>query len=263
MTLTVLLRDRGSRFVFRRQSHEAPAAPPSHAQVQPPATADALVGSYRDAQMVVVLTAGAGRYGGRIEANGQAYPLRLEASGPDLIGTFQAGQDHFDVRISLQGDTLVVRTGSAIYRLARQAAETSTAPPTPPGAVPATLRLRPVPILDETGFDRPVTALTLMVPHDWAAAGGVLWNPALSCAWAPQAFFSTASADETFRIAMIARETWISANFPTDPAPAGCLAGQQIRAFAITSSRSQRASARAPGSPASSTDPTSPRPTQP
>jgi hypothetical protein len=228
MTLTVLLRDRGARFVFRRQSHEAPAAPPGPAPVQPPATADALVGSYRDAQIEVVLTGGGGRFGGRIATNGQTYPLRLEASGTGLIGTFQVGQDHFEVRMALEGDTLVVRTGSATYRLARQAAGTSSAAPSPPEALPATLRLRPVPILDETGFDRPVTALTLMVPHDWTAAGGVLWNPTLSCASAPQAFFSTASADETFRIATIARETWISANFPTDPTPAGCLAGHRI-----------------------------------
>lgn len=118
--------------------------------------------------------------------------------------------------MALQGETLVVRTGGATYHLARQAAGTpgSDASSSGPAAVLASLHLRPVAIMDETGFTQPVTALRLMAPHDWVAEGGGLWNPRSTCLLAPQAYYQTASTDETFRIATIAMETWTIANFP-------------------------------------------------
>jgi hypothetical protein len=228
-TLTLVLRANGARFTFQRQAHASSAGGAHHGTDQPrtetPPTPDPFLGHYRDAQIAVVLEGGGGRYTGRIETNGQSYPLQLEASGQELAGTFQVGQDRFGVRMALQGETLVVRTGSATYQLARHASASagSVASSTDPAAALASLHLRPVAIMDETGFTRPVTALTLMVPHDWVAEGGVLWNPRLSCVSKPQAYFQTASTDETFRVATIAMEHWTVANFPTPPSPVGCM----------------------------------------
>ena len=228
-TLTLVLRDSGARFTFQRQAHGASAggaAEQPRTEARPSATmTDPYLGLYRDAQMAVVLEGGGGRYTGRIEANGERYPLQLEASGPELFGTFQAGPDRFDVRIALQGETLVVRTGGATYHLARQPSG-SAGPVASAVDVPAileSLHLRPVTIMDETGFAQPIPALTLMVPHDWAAEGGVLWNPRLSCASAPQAYFQTASPGESFRIATTAMESWTVANFPMPAQPDGCI----------------------------------------
>ncbi len=231
-TLTLVLRDSGARYSFQRQVHGAsvggahPGAEPPRTEARPStATTDPYLGLYRDAQMTVVLEGGGGRYTGHIEANGQRYPVQLEASGQELVGTFQVGPDRFDVRIALQGETLVVRTGGATYQLARQ-------PSGPAGSVASTgevpamlesLHLRPVTIMDETGFSRPVPALTLMVPHDWTAEGGVLWNPRLSCVSKPQAYYQTASTDGTFRIATTAVETWTTSNFPLPAQPEGCI----------------------------------------
>jgi len=39
------------------------------------------------------------------------------------------------------------------------------------------LRLKKVEIFDAQGFERPMTALTLLIPVDWRAQGGVSWNP--------------------------------------------------------------------------------------
>jgi len=227
-TLTLVLRANGMRFDFRRQAHAASAggAHPGAAQPRPAgSTTDPYVGSFRDAQIAVVLEGGGGRYGGHIEANGQRYPLQVEAWGQELVGSFQAGSDRFDVRMALQGDTLVVATGGATYHLARQA-PTSAGTAGPSGDPPAmleALHLRPVTIMDETGFKEPVPALTLLVPHDWAAQGGVLWNPRLGCVSAPQALFQATSADETFGIATLAMETWSVSNFPMPPNPEGCM----------------------------------------
>lgn len=231
-TLTLVLRANGARFTFQRQAHASSAGGPHHEEERPrtegpssPETTDPYVGSFRDAQIAVVLEGGGGRYMGQIEANGQRYPVQLEASGQELIGSFQAGQDRFDVRIALQGETLVVRTGGATYHLARLPSEPAGNVAST-GDVPAvleSLHLRPVTIMDQTGFARPVTALTLLVPHDWVAEGGVLWNPRLSCVSAPQAYYQTASTDETFRIATTAMETWTVANFPLPAQPDGCM----------------------------------------
>jgi hypothetical protein len=194
------------------------------------------------------LEGGGGRYTGRIDTNGQSYPLQLEASGPELVGTFQVGQDSFDVRLALQGETLVVRTGSATYQLARQASASagSVASSTDPGAVLESLHLRPVEIMDETGFAQPVTALRLLVPHDWVADGGVLWNPRLSCVSKPQAYFQTASTDETFRVATIAMETWTVANFPMTPSPQGCMSADVdgVRSYLVAWMSRERPGAR-------------------
>ncbi len=234
-TITLVLRGNGARYTFQRQATGAPAGGAQDGAQPPPpetrpstATTDPYLGSYRDAQMAVVLEGGGGRYTGHIEANGQRYPVQLDTSGQELVGTFQAGPDRFDVQIALQGETLVVRTGGATYQLARQPSG-SAGSVASTGDVPAmleSLHLRAVTIMDETGFSQPVPALTLMVPHDWAAEGGVLWNPRLSCAAAPQAYYQTASADETFRIATIAIETWTVANFPMPAQPEGCMSAE-------------------------------------
>jgi hypothetical protein len=103
----------------------------------------------------------------------------------------------------------VVRTGGAACHPARQPSG-SAGSIASTGAVPAmleSLHLRPVTIMDETGFARPVTALTLMVPHDWDAEGSVLWTPRLRRVLAPQTYYPTASTDQTFRIATTAMET--------------------------------------------------------
>ncbi|MCG6870529.1 MAG: hypothetical protein LJE91_17885 [Gammaproteobacteria bacterium] len=39
------------------------------------------------------------------------------------------------------------------------------------------LRLKQVELVDAQGFERPMTALTLLIPVDWRAQGGVSWNP--------------------------------------------------------------------------------------
>ncbi len=253
-TLTLVLRTNGARFAFQRRAHGTSVGGAQQGTVQPRTEAqsgtqatDPYVGSYRDARIGVVLNGGGGRYTGHIEANGQAYPVQLEASGQQLIGTFQVGQDRFDVRIALEGETLVVRTGTATYHLARHGVtpEASTELSTPVAGVADGLRLRPIVIVDETGFERPVTALTVMMPHDWETEGGVLWNPASSCVLAAQWYFASASTDESYRIATIARETWGSSSFSTPPVPAGCMAASidGVRAYLVAWAQRERPNA--------------------
>jgi hypothetical protein len=224
-TLTLVLRANGARFTFQRQAHGASAGGAHHGPEQPPtaarpstATTDPYLGSFRDTQIAVVLEGGGGRYTGRIEANGERYPVQLEASGQELVGTFQVGQDRFDVRIALQGETLVVRTGGATYHLARQPSGSAESVAST-GDVPAmleSLHLRAVTIMDETGFSQPVPALTLMVPHDWVAEGSVLWNPRLSCVAAPQA---TTRRHRPTRRSASPRPRWSRGPSPTSRCP--------------------------------------------
>lgn len=43
------------------------------------------------------------------------------------------------------------------------------------------LRLKKAEIIDAQGFERPMTAMTLLVPPGWRTQGGVFWNPAAAC----------------------------------------------------------------------------------
>lgn len=86
--LKLVLRPDGARFTVQRQAHAASAGwvqsdaeqPRTGAQPRTERT-DRYLGSYRGMQTVVVSEGEGSRYTGRIEANGQGYPLQLEASG--------------------------------------------------------------------------------------------------------------------------------------------------------------------------------------
>ena len=60
------------------------------------------------------------------------------------------------------------------------------------------LRVREVEIIDRNGFERPVPAARMLVPYDWQAQGGVMWNPTGQCsrsgifewaAWSPDGLY--------------------------------------------------------------------------
>lgn len=49
-------------------------------------------------------------------------------------------------------------------------------------AAPAGQRFKIVEIIDQNGFERPMPAVRAMIPHEWQAQGGIVWNPGARCA---------------------------------------------------------------------------------
>ncbi|MQX38228.1 hypothetical protein [Roseospira navarrensis] len=83
---------------------------------------------------------------------------------------------------------------------------------------PPLVHVRPVEVIDRQGFDRPLTAYTLMVPTHWQATGGVQWDPSNACNRSGYNFSWKASApDESEGVAILPAITWTSQ--PGGPCP--------------------------------------------
>jgi hypothetical protein len=89
-------------------------------------------------------------------------------------------------------------------------------PPAPPNrsaaAAPAagnSYRMKLVKIVDERGFERPMTALTLLIPTDWQFQGTVQYSQALGChANLVHLIFQAASPDRSLAIELLPGDTW-------------------------------------------------------
>ena len=51
----------------------------------------------------------------------------------------------------------------------------------PPKAAPRTVRMEPAVVIDATGFEKPMAAATLFVPHGWRTEVGVQWGQEFLC----------------------------------------------------------------------------------
>lgn len=87
----------------------------------------------------------------------------------------------------------------------------------PPGAV----RLKSTEIIDSQGFDKPLVAATVLIPYDWRAQGGVVWNAQDTCGNGYNFQWRADAPDGSMAAAIIPSFTWTSNNFGA-PAPAGC-----------------------------------------
>ena len=69
-------------------------------------------------------------------------------------------------------------------------------------------------VLDKVGFQRPVEAMSLLIPENWKFDGGIMWNPPGStCAGINQGF-KAVSPDNTFSFEMMPNAMW---SFIDDP----------------------------------------------
>lgn len=87
------------------------------------------------------------------------------------------------------------------------------------------LRVRQVEIIDHNGFERPLPAARILVPHDWQAEGGVYWEPQNPCIDAGRRFAWAAwSPDGLFGVELLPNAAWQMSNLPPeyqamDPCP--------------------------------------------
>jgi hypothetical protein len=88
----------------------------------------------------------------------------------------------------------------------------------PKGAV----RLEPTVIVDETGFEQPMAAATLFVPHGWKAQGGVHWGQQFACTNGYVFHWSATAPDGLTSIAVLPQERWEWNNYGAPASTPGC-----------------------------------------
>lgn len=85
-------------------------------------------------------------------------------------------------------------------------------------AIPADgLRLKRVQIIDRNGFEKPLLARTLLVPHDWSTAGGIEWQAGqqTDCgATTPYTNFAAFSADGHSGVALLPAWKFFGTSLP-------------------------------------------------
>lgn len=78
------------------------------------------------------------------------------------------------------------------------------------------LRVREVLIIDQNGFERPVPAARILVPHDWQAQGGVMWNPNSPCGQSGIFEWAAWSPDGLYGVELMPNTSWHMNNLPAE-----------------------------------------------
>lgn len=90
--------------------------------------------------------------------------------------------------------------------------------PLPQGAY----RVKRVDIVDRNGFEKPMTAFTMMIPADWQGEGGVVWGQNAGCGSSGyNTNYSASSADGRSGVQIIPSFNWAWNNF-SGPQQGGC-----------------------------------------
>lgn len=93
---------------------------------------------------------------------------------------------------------------------------------------PSADRLRPVQIVDPSGFGQPLVAVTLEIPEGWRSDGGVTWDHSVACHWnGPRISFDASSPDGLHGIVLLPALGWQIESMPLDrfdPCPAAPMA---------------------------------------
>jgi hypothetical protein len=108
------------------------------------------------------------------------------------------------------------------------------------GPPPSVLRFDRAVIVDASGFEQPLAASTLFIPHGWVTQGGVFWGSEFLCTNGYNINWSATSPDGLTTIAVLPQEKWEANNYGTGPSTPGCARAPYTTAQAYVSSVVQR-----------------------
>ncbi|WP_295428068.1 hypothetical protein [uncultured Thiodictyon sp.] len=90
------------------------------------------------------------------------------------------------------------------------------------GLPPGVMRFERAVIVDAGGFEQPLAASTLFIPHGWVTQGGVRWGSEFICTNGYNIDWSAASPDGLTTIAIFPQEKWELNNYGAGPSTPGC-----------------------------------------
>ena len=90
------------------------------------------------------------------------------------------------------------------------------------GLPPGVVRFDRAVIVDASGFEQPLAASTLFIPHGWVTQGGVLWGTEYLCTNGYNIDWSATSPDGLTTISVLPQEKWETNNYGAGPSTPGC-----------------------------------------
>jgi len=85
------------------------------------------------------------------------------------------------------------------------------------GPPPGVVRFDRAVIIDASGFEQPLAASTLFIPHGWVTQGGVLWGQEFMCTNGYNVNWSATSPDGLTTISVLPQEKWETNNYGAGP----------------------------------------------
>lgn len=112
--------------------------------------------------------------------------------------------------------------GSLVIRMLAAAGLAGAASAPAVAQNPNVLRVKQVHAMDNSGFEKPLPAFSMLVPYHWNAEGGVVWNPQDRCNSSGYNFaFKAASPDNAFGVTVLPTVSW-SAQYGMPPVQGAC-----------------------------------------
>jgi hypothetical protein len=108
------------------------------------------------------------------------------------------------------------------------------------GPPPGVIRFDRAVIVDAGGFEQPLAASTLFIPHGWVTQGGVLWGNEFLCTNGYNVNWSATSPDGLTTISILPQEKWETNNYGAGPSTPGCASAPYTETKAYLSSVVQR-----------------------
>jgi hypothetical protein len=112
---------------------------------------------------------------------------------------------------------MLIGWSAIVFALAASQLEAATAT-----APPGTVRFDRAIIVDATGFEQPMAASTMFVPHGWQTQGGVVWGGEYTCTNGYNVNWSATAPDGSASITILPQQKWESNNYGAPPSTPGC-----------------------------------------
>lgn len=87
---------------------------------------------------------------------------------------------------------------------------------------PRVIRFDRAVIVDASGFEQPLAASTLFIPHGWVTQGGIFWGRELMCTNGYIINWLATSPDGLTTISILPQEKWETNNYGAEPSTPGC-----------------------------------------
>lgn len=118
--------------------------------------------------------------------------------------------------------------------VAAQPANVGAAPGTPQQMKPGSVGVVRADVFDRNGFEKPIKAITILLPAGWTYDGAIVWKQPGGCAPSPYDFnFRGRSPDGATTVSVIPQEQWQWTNQPAFAGPSPCptLQIQSVQAY--------------------------------